>query len=193
MGICVPNTCCNDYERVITCQNFHFIKDEDYSFTKEKIILKNGKSVDNALLLLSKKYFKKINEIKQNPMDFILQSKSHNLFDAFIKLSSSNPFFFAENNKFDVISYLMECKEQTSVIEKEIKLKSIINNGNINNICLMTYFIISNDVEENIWYFLEENEDDIDKIFSDNYIYLMIICLPINNDKIVVYFILYNI
>ena len=193
MGICAPNTFCNDYEGVITCENFHFIKDEDYSFTKEKLILKNGKSIDNALLLLSKKYFKKINEIKQNPTDFILQSKSHNLFDTFIKLSSSNPFLFAENNKFDVISYLMECKEQTSVIEKEIKLKSIINNGNINNIYLMTYFIISNDVEENIWYFLEENEDDIDKIFSDNYIYIMIICLPINNDKIVVYFILYNI
>ena len=193
MGICAPNTFCNDYEGVITCENFHFIKDEDYSFTKEKLILKNGKSIDNALLLLSKKYFKKINEIKQNPTDFILQSKSHNLFDTFIKLSSSNPFLFAENNKFDVISYLMECKEQTSVIEKEIKLKSIINNGNIDNICLMTYFIISNDVEENIWYFLEENEDDIDKIFSDNYNYIMIICLPINNDKIVVYFILYNI
>ena len=154
MGICTFDSCCQEYGHPEVCEEFHFIE-ENSSFRDEKLFLKSGKSIDNTLLLLSKKYFQVINDIKQNPTDFILQSKSYNLFDTFINLKSSNPFLFSENNKFEVISYLMECKEQISIIEKENEIKSIINNGNVNSISLMSYISIGNDVKQNIWYFTE--------------------------------------
>ncbi len=193
MGICALNTCCNNLEKTQTCVNFHFIE-EDYNYTtrSEKLYLNNGKSIDNNQLLLSRKYFIIINELKQNPTEYIIQSKSHNLFDIFLKLKTSVPFIFLENNKLDIISYLMVCQEQTSIIEKEKEIKSKLNNGNINNLCLMQYITICNDVKENVWYFLEENEDDIDKILTVNYEYVMIICLTTETDKLNIYFIFYN-
>ena len=68
----------------------------------------------------------------------------------------------------------------------------MINNGNIKNLCLFQTTTLYNDIKENFWYFLEENEDDIDKILSVNYDYIMIICLPIKNDKSNIFFIFYD-
>ena len=31
----------------------------------------------------------------------------------------------------------------------------------------------------NVWMFLKENEDDFDKIFKDEYNYLIVICFPL--------------
>ena len=77
-------------------------------------------------------------------------------------------------------------------MEKENKIKSMINNGNISNLCLFQTITIDNDVKENIWYFLEENEDDIEKILTDNYDYIIIISIPLNYDKSIIIFIFYD-
>ena len=193
MGICNANKCCNDYEAIITNENFHFaIEDTNIHRIKEQLILKNGKSIDNEQLLLGKKYFKIINEIRETPADFIKEIKSHNLLDIFKKIKPCEPLKYSENNIFDIISYLMESQEQISIIEKQNEIKSMINNGNIRDICLLETISISNNIKENFWFFLEENEDYIEKIFSSKYENLMIICLPIENEKTHISFIFYN-
>ena len=68
----------------------------------------------------------------------------------------------------------------------------MINNGNIKNLCLFQTTTLYNDIKENFWYFLEENEDDIDKILTVNYDYIMIICLPFENGKSNIFFIFYD-
>ena len=77
-------------------------------------------------------------------------------------------------------------------MEKENKIKSMINNGNISNLCLFQTITIDNDVKENIWYFLEENEDDIEKILTVNYDYIIIIIMPLKYDKSIINFIFYD-
>ena len=194
MGICNINKCCRDYEAIITCENFHFdFEDNNIYKIKEQLILKNGKSIDNDQLLLGKKYFKIINKIRENPFDYIKESKSHNLFDIFIKLKPCEPLQYSENNIFDIISYLMESQEQISIIEKQHEIRSLINNGIVTNICLLETKSLGNDIKKNFWFFLEENEEYIEKIFSSKYEYIMIICLPIENEKTNITFIFYTI
>ena len=194
MGICNANTCCRDYETVITNENFHFVSEDTNIYKiKEQLVLKNGKSIDSDQLLLGKKYFKIINKIRENPTNYIKESKSHNLFDTFIKIRPREPLQYSENNIFDIISYLMESQEQISIIEKQNEIKSMINNGNVADICLLETISIGNDIKENFWFFLEENEEYIEKIFSSKYEYLMIICLPKENEKTNISFIFYNI
>ena len=80
-------------------------------------------------------------------------------------------------------------------MEKENKIKSMINNGNFSNCCLfqtITIITIDTDVKANFWYFLEENEDDIEKILTINYDYIMIISIPLNYDKSIIIFIFYD-
>ena len=193
MGICNANKCCKDYEAIITNENFHFaIEDTNIYRIKEQLILKNGKSIDNEQLLLGKKYFKIINEIREIPADYIKEIKSHNLLDIFKKIKPCEPLKYSENNIFDIISYLMESQEIISIIEKQNEIKSMISHGNITDICLLETISIVNNIQENIWFFLEENEEYIEKIFSSKYEYLMIICLPIENEKTHIFFIFYS-
>ena len=193
MGICNHNTCCRDYETIITCENFRFdLEDTNIYKIREQLILKNGKSIDNYSLELGKEYFKILNKIRENPSDYIKESKSHNLFETFIKLKSYEPLLYSENNIFDIISYLMESQEKISIIEKKNEIRSLINNGIVRNICLLETISIGNNIEENFWYFLEENEEYIETIFSSKYNYLMIICLPLENEKTNISFIFYN-
>ena len=193
--ICSLNSCCEEYEMIKTCENYFFITDDDTIFKNidEQIYLKNGKTIDSYQLILSKQYFKVINEIRESPTDYLNESKSHNLFDIFLKLKPNEPLKYSDKNILDIIYYLMESQEQTSIIERENEIKILINDGHLTNINLFKSITIGNDVRENFWYFLQENEDDIDKIFSDNYEYIMIICLPIANDKSVLFFIFYSI
>ena len=194
MGICNVNTCCRDYEAIITNENYHFgFEDTNIYKIKEQLVLKNGKSIDSDQLLLGKEYFKIINKIRENPTDYIKESKSHNLFDTFIKIKPCEPLQYSENNIFDIISYLMESQEQISIIEKQNEIKYMINNGNVADICLLDTISIGNDIKENFWFFLEENEEYRQKIFSSKYEYLMIICLPKENEKTNISFIFYNI
>ncbi len=42
---------------------------------------------------------------------------------------------------------------------------------------------LNDDINENVWLFLGENEDDIDKIFDAKYNCLMIIGVPLEQNK----------
>ena len=92
----------------------------------------------------------------------------------------------------NIISYLEEYQEKKSIFEKQNEISSMINQGNINKINLFQTITLTNNIEENFWYFLEENEDDIDIILSTNHEYIMIICLPIKDGKSIISFIFYN-
>jgi len=192
MGICNIKTCCKDYEVIRTGENYHFQVNDSTSNKQQIIFLENGQFLNDDQIDLGKKYFKIINEIRENPSDYINDSKSHNLFEIFMKLKPSKPLRYSENNMLAIISYLIDSQEKTSIIEKEKQIKNMINNGNIKHICLFQTITVSDNIKENFWYFLEENEDDIDKILSINYDYVMIICLSIKDDKFLISFIFYD-
>ena len=198
MGICNANSCCKDYEVIRTNENINFQNITNNSIninnnSKEKFLLFNEKSVNKGQFHLNKKYFQLLNDVRKNPSNYINESKSHNLLEIFIKLKPSKPLKLSENNILNIISYLEDSEEKLlSYIEKENEIQSMINNGNINNLCLFQTKAINNDINDNFWNFLEENEDDIDKILTVNYEYVMIICLSTETDKLNIYFIFYN-
>ena len=192
MGICNGDSCCKKYELIRTLEAN--IYQRGINGIEETIYLNNGKSISSSQLNLNKQYLKVLNDIRENPSNYINESKSHNLFDIFIKLKPSNPLRLSENNLLKIICYLEDARENPlSYIEKEEDIKKMINNGNVENLCLFQTRTLYNDIEDNFWYFLEENEDDIDKILTVNYDYIMIICLPIENDKSIISFVFYDI
>ena len=190
-ALCNVKTCCKDYEVIKTGDNYGF-QMNNINEPKEIIFLENGNYLDNNQLLISKQYFQILNEFRENPYDYINESKSHNLLEIFIKLKPSKPLKFSENNMVAIIMYLIDSQEKTSVIEKEKTIESMINNGHIKNISLFQTITISDDLKENFWFFLEENEDDIEKILTINYDYVMIICLSMKDNKNLITFIFYD-
>ena len=190
-GLCNVRTCCRDYDVIKTGENYGF-QISNINEQKEIIFLKNDNYLDNEQLITSKKYLQIINEFRENPSNYINESKSHNLLEIFMKLKPSKPLKLSENNMLAIIMYLIESQEKTTLIEKESQIKSMINNGNINNICVFQTITISDDINQNFWFFLEENEDDIDKILTINYDYVMIICLSIKDNKMLITFIFYD-
>ena len=194
MGIiCKGNNFCQDYELVRNCENFNLQISDNYINNSKENLFYNGKSINNDQLNLSKKYYEILNEIRENPTNFINESKEHQLFEIFIKLRPSKPLKFSENDILDIISYLEESQQKSySDEQKEKDVKLLINNGNISNICLFQLLTLFDDVKENIWQFLEDNEDDIDKILTVNYDYIMVICLPITTNQSIVTFIFYD-
>ena len=179
MGIiCKGNNFCQDYELVRNCENFNLQISDNYINNSKENLFYNGKSINNDQLNLSKKYYEILNEIRENPTNFINESKEHQLFEIFIKLRPSKPLKFSENDILDIISYLEESQQKSySDEQKEKDVKLLINNGNISNICLFQLITLFDDVKENIWQFLEDNEDDIDKILTVNYDYIMVITI----------------
>ena len=194
MGIiCKGNNFCQDYELVRNCENFNLQISDNYINNSKENLFYNGKSINNDQLNLSKKYYEILNEIRENPTNFINESKEHQLFEIFIKLRPSKPLKFSKNDILDIISYLEESQQKSFTDEqKEKDVKLLINNGNISNICLFQLITLFDDVKENIWQFLEDNEDDIDKILTVNYDYIMVICLPITTNQSIVTFIFYD-
>ena len=100
MGICNATGCCRDYEIVRTFENngFH----NNLNSIEEKIFLNNGKLITNEQLILNKQYFNIINDIRENPSNYINESKSHNLLEIFIKLKPSKPLRLSDNNIFTI-------------------------------------------------------------------------------------------
>ena len=98
MGICKVNNCCRECEVVRTGENY---PNNTYN-NNNKIFLKNGKSFINNQIILAKKYFELINKIRENPSNYINDSKTYNLFEIFMKLKPSKPLKFSENNIFSV-------------------------------------------------------------------------------------------
>ena len=143
---------------------------------------------------ISKELFNILSDIRINPEKYIIESKEHSLLGIFIKIKPSTKISYSENNIVKIRKYIFDSYFlQKSFFEQEKELKNLINNGNIKDICLFQTIFSNNDLKENIWDFLVQNEDDIDKIFSPEYNYLMTICLPLEyNTKILSSLIFYK-
>ena len=184
MGNCKGSRCCKDISEILNSQ-------ENVSI---KIISQNNikKGAYNDKIL-SLKYHEILNKIRENPSQYITESKSYNLSDIFIKLKPSNPIKFSNENVNNIISYLEEVEESNiSIHQKERKIANMINQGNIKKICIFETNTISDNLNVNLWNFLSQNEDDIEQIISTNYEYIIILCLPLNIENFRLIFIFYN-
>jgi len=150
---------------------------------KENMILKN---IENSFIdepkyrKMSKDFFEELNNIRINPEKYIRDSKEHSLLEIFFKLKTSTELIYSENNITNIRRYLINAHiKGKSCLEQENELKVLLNDGNVKSVCLFQTICTSNDINENIWTFLLENEDDLGKIFSDEYNYLTIVCFPV--------------
>ena len=144
---------------------------------------------------LSKEFFNILNDIRVNPNNYINDSKEHNLSEIFIKLKPSNEINFSENNITNIKKYLINSHfKNKRISEQEQEIKSLVNDGKTNDICLFQTININSDMKENVWVFLEENEDDFAKIFSNDYNNLLIVSFPLEyNTKTLTSLIFYSI
>ena len=79
-----------------------------------------------------------------------------------------------------------------NLIERDNEIKKLINE-NLSEICLFQTISTNNNIKQNVWDFLEENEDDIEKIFDTLYNKLIIISIPLeHNTKILLTLIFYK-
>ena len=142
----------------------------------------------------SKEFFNIFNDIRINPEKYLRDSKEYSLLEIFFKLKPGNEINYSENNIKKIKKYLINShflSKKTSDQEKEII--PLINDGNVKEISLFQTICTSQDMKENVWAFLQENEDDFEKIFSVNFNYLIIICFPLEyNTKILTSLIFYK-
>ena len=143
----------------------------------------------------SKEFFDIFNDIRINPEKYLTDSKEYSLLEIFIKLKPSNEIIYSENNITNIKKYLLKSHFQNiRISEQEKEIKGLVNEGKINDCCLFQTINNNNDIKENVWIFLEENEDDFEKIFSNDYNYLLIVCFPLDyNTKILTSLIFYSI
>ena len=131
---------------------------------------------------MSKEFFDKFNEIRANPEKFLEESKEHNLFEIFIKLKPCPDLKYCGNDINKLKKYIMKSYLKNKSISDQEKEIKILINENIQEICLFQSISFNNNIKENIWHFLEENEDDIEKIFDIKYNSLMIISIPLEHN-----------
>ena len=185
---CVTDACKKDPFSFNTelIQNNKSLKNEpniNYSFIKEPQYNK-----------MSKDFYNILNDLRLNPEKYLNESKEHNLFEIFIKLKPSTEIILIEDNIDDIKKYIYNSHiTNKSIQEQEKELKKLINE-NINDICLLNAVCSNNnDIKENIWYLLEDNEDDIEKIFDTKYNHLIIVCIPLDyNTQLLLNLIFYN-
>ena len=142
----------------------------------------------------SKEFFDILNDIRINPEEYLTVSRDHSLLENFIKLKRGNEITYTENNINKIKKYLIKSHFLSKrIIDQEKEIIPLVNDGNINEIALFQTICISQDMKENVWTFLQENEDDFEKIFSTKYDYLIIICFPLDyNSKILASLIFYK-
>ena len=146
--------------------------------------INNSNINDQRCQEISQEFFNILNSIRINPDKYIRDSKDFSLFEIFIKLKKCPELISSENNNNNIINYLVNSEfEGKNCVEQESELKLLINDGNIKDISLFQICLKSDDVRENVWSFLLENEDDLGKIFSDAFSHLMIISFPSENKK----------
>ena len=214
MGVCSGVPCCKDGELILTnefnppvtpkkniniyngAENGCDIETNNYDYslrTKYKNMSYNINDEEN--IKMEEEIFNYINEIKMNPDDFKNESKNHYLFEIFMKLKPSDPFKKTEFNLNSIKTYLfMNIIQDKAVSMQEKELLEIFPENSIKNISLFQKMTAEDDNKENVWQFLEENEDDIEKILMNFYEYLIVICQPTENKaKTVISFIFYNI
>ena len=142
-------------------------------------------------------FFNILTDIRVNPEKYNKESKDYSLDLIFLKIKSSNEINYSEKNNKIIKKYIIDSHfKNRSISDQEKDLKNLLNKGSsdkVKDITLFQTFCTSNDMKENVWLFLEENEDEIEKIFSVEYNYLMIICLPLEyNTKILANLIFYK-
>ena len=177
---CISDSC-NKNEILFTNNEIHPLTNRE---SKEKLKSINYSSLEDAQYEnLSQEIFNIISDIRMNPDNYIIVSKDYSLLNIFVKIKPGTKLLFSENNidqkKFIIDSYF----QSKGIYEQENGLKSLINEGNIQDICLFQFILKDKDVKDSVWTFLEENEDDIDKVFSNKFDYLMVICLPLEQSE----------
>ena len=142
----------------------------------------------------SKEFFDILNDVRIHPEQYLNDSKEHSLLEIFIKLKSCNELTYTENNMNKLKKYLINSHFVSKRIsDQEKEIIPLVNGGNIKEIALFQTICTSKDMKENVWAFLQENEDDFEKIFSTKYDYLIIICFPLDyNSKILASLIFYK-
>ena len=182
MGSCGESRCCKDISEFLQVP-----RQIDYK-VGSNYKLKKGLYNDQ---ILSTKYHEILNKIRESPSNYITESKQYNLSQIFIKLKPSNPIPFSEENLNNIISFFGDDIDVT-IYEKESQISKILNNGYIKNICIYAIITKNDELDKNVWQLFEENEDDIEQILSVYYDYIIILCLPLINDKYKLVFIFYN-
>jgi len=186
---CISDAC-NKNEVLFTSEIYPLTNRE----SKEKFKNINYSNMeDTQYESLSREIFNIVSDIRMNPENYIDVSKDHSLFYLFVNLKPGTKLLSSENN-IDCKKFIMESYFQNkSIFDQEKGLKSLINEGKVKDICLYQFILKNKDIKDSIWAFLLENEDDIDKIFSDKYDSLMVICLPFEeNEKILCNLIFYK-
>ena len=142
---------------------------------------------------MSKEFFNVLNDIRTNPENFLEESKEHNLFEIFIKLKPCSDIIYKDNDLDSLKKYIMNSYfKNKNLIERDNEIKKLINE-NLSEICLFQTISTNNNIKQNVWDFLEENEDDIEKIFDTLYNKLIIISIPLeHNTKILLNLIFYK-
>ena len=142
---------------------------------------------------MSKEFFNVLNDIRTNPENFLEESKEHNLFEIFIKLKPCSDIIYKDNDLDSLKKYIMNSYfKNKNLIERDNEIKKLINE-NLSEICLFQTISTNNNIKQNVWDFLEENEDDIEKIFDTLYTKLIIISIPLeHNTKILLTLIFYK-
>ena len=143
---------------------------------------------------MSKEFFNILNDIRTNPENFLEESKEHNLFEIFIKLRPCSDILYKDTDLDPLKKYIMNSYfKNKNIFERDNEVKKLINE-NLSEICqFQTISSINNNIKQNVWDFLEENEDDIEKIFDTNYNKLIIISIPLeHNTKILLTLIFYK-
>ena len=142
---------------------------------------------------MSKEFFNVLNDIRTNPENFLEESKEHNLFEIFIKLKPCSDIIYKDNDLDSLKKYIMNSYfKNKNLIERDNEIKKLINE-NLSEICLFQTISTNNNIKQNVWDFLEENEDDIEKIFDTLYNKLIIISIPLeHNTKILLTLIFYK-
>ena len=187
---CISDAC-NKNEILFTNNEIHPLTNRE---SKEKFKSINFSSLEDVQYEnLSQEIFNILSDIRMNPENYLSESKEYSLLYIFIKIKPSTKLFFSEIN-IDCKKYIIDSYFQNkSVFEQENGLKSLINEGNIQDIYLFQFILKNKDMKDSVWTFLLDNEDDIDKVFSDKYDYLMVICLPLDqNEKILCNLIFYK-
>ena len=142
---------------------------------------------------MSKEFFNILNEMRISPEKYIEESKDHNLFEIFIKLKPCPEINLYQNDLNKLKRYLMKSYvKNKSINEQEKEIKNLINE-NISEIYLFQLISFNNNIKENVWDFLSNNEDDIEKIFDTKYKNVIIIGIPLeHNIKILFNLIFYK-
>ena len=173
---CVPNVCRKD-ENSKTEYIFHPNNRTDIKYI-------NNNSKNNYIYdLISKEFFSYLNEIRTNPDKFLEESKKYNLFEIFIKLKPCPEINYIETNTEKIRQYIIDSHSKKKNINEQENDIKILLNENINDMSLFQTVCLNDDINENVWLFLGENEDDIDKIFDAKYNCLMIISAPLEQNK----------